>query len=119
VKDTLLKESNEHDALRVTVQLVYDDLKLAPEQETSSLMTRAIRIVDRAHEIMRHVLYFGVQRSFMIARSHYENIDLLTMSQGFAPGYTQAELEEIEETVAPLAQDLARKIEVEVIPLRG
>jgi hypothetical protein len=37
----------------------------------------------------------------MIAHSHYANIDLVTMSQGFAPGYTQSELEEIEETVAP------------------
>jgi hypothetical protein len=37
----------------------------------------------------------------MIARSHYENIDLPTMSHGFMLGYTQAKLEEIEETVAP------------------
>ena len=29
VKATLLKESDEHDALRVTVQLVCDDLELA------------------------------------------------------------------------------------------
>ena len=29
VKATLLKESDEHDALCVAVQLVYDDLKLA------------------------------------------------------------------------------------------
>jgi hypothetical protein len=41
------------------------------------------------------------------------------MSEGFAPSYTQAKLEEIEGTVAPLALDLARKIEDEVIPLRG
>jgi hypothetical protein len=42
------------------------------------------------------------------------------MSQGFMLGYTQAELEEIEETVAPSpVQDLAGRIEDEVIPLRG
>ena len=41
VKDTLQKESDEHDSLRVTVQLVYDELKLAPEQETTSLAVRA------------------------------------------------------------------------------
>jgi hypothetical protein len=41
------------------------------------------------------------------------------MSEGFAPSYTQAKLEEIEGMVAPLALDLARKIEDEVIPLRG
>ena len=41
------------------------------------------------------------------------------MSQGFAPSYSEAELEDIEEMVAPLAQDLSVKIEDEVIPLRG
>ena len=64
---------------------------------------------------MRHALCFNVHRSFAIARSHYENIDLATMSQGFAPGYTEAELEEIERSVAPLAQDLSAKIEDEVV----
>ena len=41
------------------------------------------------------------------------------MSQGFALGYFEAKLEEIKETVAPLAQDLAVKIEDEVIPPEG
>ena len=49
----------------------------------------------------RGVLRFGVHRSFAIARSHYENIDLATMSQGFAPIYTDTELDVIEEEVAP------------------
>ena len=31
VKASLLKESDEHNALRITVQLVFDDLELAPE----------------------------------------------------------------------------------------
>ena len=41
VKDTLLKKSDEHDSLRVAVQLVCDKLELALEQDTSSLMVRA------------------------------------------------------------------------------
>ena len=49
----------------------------------------------------RGVLRFGIHRSFVIARSHYENIDLATMSQGFAPVYTDAELDIIKEEVAP------------------
>ena len=52
---------------------------------------------------MRHALCFNVHRSFAIARSHYENIDLATMSQGFTPVYSDAELEDIEKEVAPLA----------------
>ena len=103
VKTSLLKESDEHDTLCVAVQLVYDDLKLAPEQETSSLVVRAIQIMGQACETMRNTFRFGVHRSFAIARSHYENINLATMSQGFVPGYSKAELEEIEETVYTLA----------------
>ena len=65
------------------------------------------------------MLRFGVHRSFAIARSHYENIDLATMSLGFALGYSEAELDDIEEAVAPLAHDLSTKIEDEIIPPRG
>ena len=71
VKASLLKESDEHDTLRVTVQLVCDDLKLAPEQEMSSFVVRTIWIMDRMREIARDVLRFGIHRSFAIARSHY------------------------------------------------
>ena len=75
--------------------------------------------MDRAHDIARVALRFGVNRSFTITRSHYENIDLVTMSQGFAPGYSDAKLEDIEKEVAPLAQDLSAKIEDEIIPPRN
>ena len=37
----------------------------------------------------------------MIAHSHYENIDLATMSQGFTPVYTDVELDDIEKVVPP------------------
>ena len=52
----------------------------------------------------------------MIARSHYENIDLAMMNQGFAPTYTDAKLDVIEEEVASLVHDLSTKIEDEIIP---
>ena len=42
VKAPLLMESNEHNTLRVAIQLVCDNLKLAPEQETSSFIVRVI-----------------------------------------------------------------------------
>ena len=69
----------------------------------SSYAVRAIRITDRAREIAREALRFGIHRSFAIARSHYENIYLATMSQGFTPVYSNTELEDIEKEVAPLA----------------
>ena len=63
----------------------------------------------------RDALRFDVHWSFVIAHSHYENIDLETMSQGFTPGYFDAELEDIEKEVAPLAHDLSTKMEDEII----
>ena len=75
--------------------------------------------MDQACDMARGVLRFDVHRSFMIARSHYENIHLATMSQGFALVYTDAELDDIEKEVAPLVHDLSAKIEDEIIPLRG
>ena len=75
--------------------------------------------VMKSHSLEKDALRFGLRRSFAIAHSHYENIDLATMSQGFVLGYSEAELEEIEESVAPLAQNLSIKIEDEVIPPRG
>ena len=68
------------------------------------------------HDIARGVLCFGINRSFTIARSHYENIDLATMSQGFMLGYSDAKLEDIEKELVPLAHDLSAKIEDEIIP---
>ena len=116
VKDSLLKESDEHDSLRVTVQLVFNNLELALEQETSSYAVHAIWITDRAREITRDALHFDVHRSFVIAHSHYENIDLATMSQSFVPVYSYTMLEDIKKEVAPLAHDLSSKIEDEIIP---
>ena len=81
-------------------------------------MVHATRITDRARDMARGALHFGIHRSFTIAHSHYENINLATMSQGFAPIYINIELDVIEEEVAPLAHDLSTKIEDEIIPLK-
>ena len=46
VKASLLKESDKHDAMCIAIQLVFDDLKLALEVETSSYAVRVIQIMD-------------------------------------------------------------------------
>jgi hypothetical protein len=55
----------------------------------------------------RQALHLDMQWLFVIACSHYENFDLQAMSQGFVLGYDDAELDQIEEEVAPLAKVLA------------
>ena len=83
------------------------------------LVVRTTWITNQARDMARGALRFGVHRPFMIARSHYENIDLAIMSQGFAPVYTDAELDDIKKEVAPLVDNLSAKIEDEIIPPRG
>jgi hypothetical protein len=56
---------------------------------------------------------------FAVAHSHYENINLEAMSQGFTPGYEDDELERIEEIATASAQNLSDKMEDEVVPQRG
>ena len=66
--------------------------------------------------LAREALYTGVHCVFTIACSHYINIDLSVISEGFTPGYTDAQLDEIEKEAAPPAQDLAEKVEEEILP---
>jgi hypothetical protein len=79
VKGSLQKDSDEHNDLRTAVGLVCNDLRVTPPEEVSSLAVRSLRITERASKMMRHALRFGVQQSFVVARSHYENINLEAM----------------------------------------
>jgi len=68
-------ESDKHDAVRVAVGMVFGELRMTSEPGTSSLTTRVLNIMDRARGMARQALHLGVQRSFALARSHYENVD--------------------------------------------
>jgi hypothetical protein len=68
---------------------------------------------------MWNTLHLGVQQSFAVIHSHYENINLEAMGEGFAPSYEDAELDEIMKMAATPAQNLSDKIEDEVVPRRG
>ena len=87
--------------MRAAIGLVFGDLRVAPAMEMSLLAVRVIQILDRARALAREAVCTGVHRAFAIARSHYSNIDLPVISEGFAPGYTDAELDEIEKEAAP------------------
>ena len=100
--------------------MVYDDLEVVRSEGTSSFAAHAVEITARVRQLERDALRTGVHQSFEIAHSHYGDIiDLETMSLGFAPGNTNAELDEIEAAVAPLSWDLTDKIEDTVLLQRG
>ena len=83
-------------------------------------MAHAVEIMAWVRQLEMNALHARVNQSFAIARSHYgDSIDLETMRLGFMPGYTDAELDEIETMVAPLSRDLANKIGDTILPQRG
>ena len=117
----LQAESNEHDLLRAAIGVVFDDLEVARPEGTSSLVASAtIDIMARVHQLEREALRSRITQAFAIAHSHYaKSIDLEMMSLSFVPGYEASELDEIEKAVAPIAWNLADKVEEIVLPRRG
>ena len=106
--------------MSATLEVVCDDLEVVQLEGTSSLLARATEITARVRQLERNALCAGVNQSFTIAHSHYGfNIDLETMSHGFAPSYEVHKMEEMEVAVASLLQDLADRIEGIVLPRRG
>ena len=116
VRGQLQSESDDHDALHATVRLVFDDLGVTSAMETSSLVVRVTQIPDWALAVVREALHTGVHRAFAIARSHYINIDLPVISEGFTPSYTDAELDEIEVEAELPMQGLVRKFKEDILP---
>ena len=89
--------------MRTIVGLVNNDLGVALAMEMSSLVVWVTQIPYRVRALAREAMYTGVHRSFAIACSHYINIDLPVITEGFVPGYTDTELDEIEKEAAPPA----------------
>ena len=60
-----------------------------------------------------------ITQAFVVAHSHYDReINLEVMSQGFAPIYEDAKLDEMERAVTPLAWNLANRLKETVLPPR-
>ena len=100
--------------------MVFDDLEVARSKGTNSLEAHAIDITTRVRLLEREALHSRITQAFAITRSHYTySIDLKTMNLGFAPGYEASVLDEIEKAMAPVAWNLADKVEDIVLAWRG
>ena len=119
VQGILRAESDQHDLLRVAVVVACDDLQVAQEEGTSSLPTCATGIMARVGQLEEDAFHARITQSFTIARSHYDReINLEVMSLGFALGYEDSELDEIEKAMTPLAWNLANRLKEMVLPSR-
>ena len=80
-------------------------------------MTHAASITTRVGQLEESAFRLRITQAFTVAHSHYaQEINLGVMSQGFTPVYEDAELDEMEKVVAPLARNLADKLKEEVLP---
>ena len=69
-------------------------------------------------QLEEDTFHAGITQAFVVARSHYDReINLEVMSQGFVPVYEDAELDEMEKAVTPLARNLANRLKETVLPL--
>ena len=119
VRGILQTESDEHDLLQAAVGVVIDALGVAQPMGTGSLAARATGITARVGQLEEDAFHAGITQAFTITRSHYDReINLEVMSQGFTPVYEDAELDEMEKAVAPLAWNLANRLKEVVLPLR-
>ena len=99
--------------------MVLDDLRVAQPEETSSLVAHATGITTRVGQLEEDAFHARITQAFTIARSHYDReINLEVMSLGFAPGYEDSELDEIEKAVTPLARNLANRLKETILPPR-
>ena len=82
-------------------------------------MTHAVAITARVGHLEENAFHAGITQAFAIARSHYDQeINLEVMSLGFAPGYENSKLDEIEKAVTPIAWNLTNRLKDMVLPLR-
>ena len=117
VRGILQIKRDEHDLLQVAIGVVIDALRVMQLVETSSLAVRTAGITARVGQLEEDAFHAGITQAFAVARSHYDReINLEVMSQGFMPVYEDAELDEMEKAVAPLACNLANRLKEEVLP---
>ena len=97
-------KGDEYDCMSSTILAVYDDLWVMQEEGDGSLAVRAAGITACVGQLEESAFCLGITQAFTVAHSHYaQEINLGVMSQGFAPVYEDAELDEMEKVVAPLA----------------
>nr|TKW18612.1 LOW QUALITY PROTEIN: hypothetical protein SEVIR_5G442600v2 [Setaria viridis] len=116
LKDLLDEERSEPSALRDAVRVVCDGFGVVLKEGSSSLPARVLGVRHRSREIAVDALHTGVRRAFGVFGSHYSGINFAGMSGGYAAGYSEAELDEIDAAVFTPAEALAKLLEDEAIP---
>jgi hypothetical protein len=79
------------------------------------LITQVGEISGRLERVVPYVAFFGAQTVLSVVISYYDGIDLPSISQGFASGWSDKEIDTFEVEVTPVAQSLARLVSPEAV----
>ena len=80
-------------------------------EEIGSLAAHAVDITAWVRQLEENAFHARITQAFAVARSHYDQeINLEAMSLGFAPGYANSELDEIERVVTPITWNPANRL---------
>jgi hypothetical protein len=112
----LVAETREHTALQNVAGVVYDALE-PPEgrQLGSSLWSCLTALYDSVRDRVRDALHTGVQRTLAVTTSHYDGLDLRSISEGFVD-MPDLVLEKLVDAAEALDDVLVARFEDEVVP---
>ena len=106
-KGKFAQKAEEHDRLRLAVGTLREYFGVSAPTSAVELVQGVEGMPQRVHAMGVASLHYGVRQTLAIARSHYENINLNALSQGFPADYTDEELDGFEREVAPFAAALS------------
>jgi hypothetical protein len=109
-------ETREHTALQNAAGAVCDALE-PPEgrQSGNSLRSRLTALYGGVRDLVRDALHTSVQQTLVVMTSHYDGLDLQSISEGFVD-MPDSVLEKLVDAAEAPGDVLAARFEEEVIP---
>ena len=113
VKAAHAQESEDHDRLRLAVAPLRDSLGIAAPGNVDELIEGVEAMPARIQQVAVASLRYGIRQTLAIARSHYDDIKLDVISQGFPRDYNDEALDAFEQEAAPLADTMAKEMQLD------
>ena len=113
-------EIGEHDALQSAARTIYEALEVEGVEPGSSLKSRLTALSGQVCERLWGALHTGVKRALAVISSHYADVDLDAVSDGYVLAEDDEEADEevtkLMEAAKALTTVLASLFEEEVVP---
>ena len=120
VQAVLEAETGEHDALQIVARTVCEALEVEGVQSGSSLRSRLTALSGQVRERLRGPLHTGVKRALAVVSSHYADVNVVAISDGYVLPEDDEEVDEevmkLMEAVEAPGTALASLFKEEVVP---